>query len=215
MSCQWAYKSLAHKYSMASTLSKDDLYQIGLWGACKAIGRYDPSKGTKVSSFLYAAANWAIRQGIRDIGRTVRLPRVIAEWRHVCFRLVKVEGHTPEEAAAILNQKKQACNQKWDTKLVTECLQSYQEETRVLDAGEDDEITGKHARKPLYAEAKPNWLDEVCFEYQMDKAELVRLLDEVGTNYNLKKLTRLAQAGDVKHPTIEKIRDLSMNLGKK
>jgi len=64
---------IARKYRFAG-MEFEDLVQEGVFGLMKAVNRYEPSRGTKFSTF----ATWWIRhtigRAIADKGRTIRVP---------------------------------------------------------------------------------------------------------------------------------------------
>ncbi|MGH3658679.1 MAG: sigma-70 family RNA polymerase sigma factor, partial [Micromonosporaceae bacterium] len=59
----------------------DDLVQVGTVGLIKAIDRYDPSHGARLSTFAVPTVVGEIKRHLRDRTSTVRLPRRLQE-RH-------------------------------------------------------------------------------------------------------------------------------------
>ena len=171
---KWVFETLSRKYApqlpAGSALDRSDLEQSAYFGACRAIHRFDPAKGTTLSSFLYVACSGAIKQTIRDQSRTVRLPRVATENRGTVFRLVKCQGFSPREAAEWLNQNRVGGRTTWDEVAVAEVLASFKEENRPIDNTEDD------SRRPFSVESKNNWLQDLCYEYQLNPDDVVSFL---------------------------------------
>lgn len=57
------------KYIMNPYLSVEDLKQVGAMGMMKGFRRYNPSKGTKLSTYLYNNIEWAILQELKNYDR--------------------------------------------------------------------------------------------------------------------------------------------------
>ncbi|KAH7687120.1 Sigma3 and sigma4 domains of RNA polymerase sigma factors protein [Dioscorea alata] len=89
--------SIAQKYNNVGP-DMADLVQGGLIGLLRGIEKFDPSKGFKISTYVY----WWIRQGVLKVlflnSKTVRLPRYLCE-RLISIRNAKVklerQGITP------------------------------------------------------------------------------------------------------------------------
>ncbi|KAJ0970947.1 hypothetical protein J5N97_018906 [Dioscorea zingiberensis] len=77
--------SIAQKYKNTGP-AMADLVQGGLVGLLRGIEKFDPSKGFKISTYVY----WWIRQGVLRVlfvySRTVRLPK------HLCERLISIRN---------------------------------------------------------------------------------------------------------------------------
>lgn len=83
----------------------DDLYQVASLALFKAVGRYDPGRGVKFSSFVTPTMIGEVKNYFRDKSRVIRLPRnsgelikaiekAVAELSQELFR-----QPTPEELA--------------------------------------------------------------------------------------------------------------------
>lgn len=57
------------KYAINPYLSVEDLKQIGAIGMVKGFRRYNPSKGMKLSTYLYKTIEWAILQELNNYSR--------------------------------------------------------------------------------------------------------------------------------------------------
>jgi RNA polymerase sigma-B factor len=73
-----AYQGLA--YSLAARFGQrgeelDDLNQVALIGLLKAIDRFDPNRGTELTTFATATIIGELKRHLRDRGWSVRLPR--------------------------------------------------------------------------------------------------------------------------------------------
>jgi RNA polymerase sigma-B factor len=73
-----AYQGLA--YSVATRFTRrgeelDDLKQIAMIGLLKAIDRFDPAKGTELTTFATATIQGELKRHLRDRGWSVRVPR--------------------------------------------------------------------------------------------------------------------------------------------
>src|SRR5580704_11990464 len=75
-----AYQGLA--YSLAGRFRRpgedlDDLNQVALIGLMKAVDRFDPGRGTELTTFATATILGELKRHLRDRGWSVRLPRRI------------------------------------------------------------------------------------------------------------------------------------------
>ena len=69
---------IARKFS-GRGVDYDDLYQVASLALFKAIGRYDPSRGIQLSSFVTPGMVGEVKNYFRDKSRTIRPPRRSAE----------------------------------------------------------------------------------------------------------------------------------------
>ena len=69
---------IARKFS-GRGVAYDDLYQVASLALFKAIGRYDPTRGIQLSSFVTPAMVGEVKNYFRDKSRTIRPPRRSAE----------------------------------------------------------------------------------------------------------------------------------------
>jgi len=97
-----AYKGLA--YSLAARFSRrgeelDDLNQIALIGLLHAIDRFDPTRGTELSTFATATIQGELKRHLRDRGWSVRLPRRVHDLhlraQHAIDDLTQENGRSP------------------------------------------------------------------------------------------------------------------------
>ena len=65
---------IARKFS-GRGVDYDDLYQVASLALFKAIGRYDPSRGIQLSSFVTPGMVGEVKNYFRDKSRTIRPPR--------------------------------------------------------------------------------------------------------------------------------------------
>ncbi len=68
----------AHRYA-TDVYPFDEVYQVAALGLLKAIGRFDPEKGTAFSTFAYPTIDGELKRFYRDHGEAVRLPRQLYE----------------------------------------------------------------------------------------------------------------------------------------
>ena len=69
---------IARKFS-GRGVDYDDLYQVASLALFKAIGRYDPTRGIQLSSFVTPAMVGEVKNYFRDKSRTIRPPRRSSE----------------------------------------------------------------------------------------------------------------------------------------
>lgn len=72
--------SIARRYDHCGE-PLEDLVQVGAIGLLQAIDRFDPARGTQLSSFAIPTIEGEIRRELRDRGGTIRLPRSVQEAR--------------------------------------------------------------------------------------------------------------------------------------
>ena len=60
-------------------LSRDDLTLYGCAGLARAADRFDPDRGYKFSTYCYFWVRKAVLDGVKDCGRTIRLPKYLSE----------------------------------------------------------------------------------------------------------------------------------------
>ena len=77
----------------------DDLIQVGTIGLIKAIDKYDPQRGNKLSSFAIPVVLGEIKNYFRDHGWAVKLPRKLQRHRllvdRTVERLIQQWGRSP------------------------------------------------------------------------------------------------------------------------
>lgn len=81
--------SMAKQYS-GSSLPFDDLIQEGNVGLIEAVERFDPTRGTRFSTYAVWWIKQAIRRAITNKGRTVRLPAHVADKLRIMRRASRV-----------------------------------------------------------------------------------------------------------------------------
>lgn len=62
---------IAKKYSIVTSISLDDLIQLGFIGISKAVDKFDVSRGTRFSSYATYWVRQSIGKGIETMGRSV------------------------------------------------------------------------------------------------------------------------------------------------
>jgi RNA polymerase sigma-B factor len=97
-----AYQGLA--YSLAARCSRrgeelDDLKQIALIGLLHAIERFDPTRGTELTTFATATIQGELKRHLRDRGWSVRVPRRVHDLflraQHAIDDLTQEQGRSP------------------------------------------------------------------------------------------------------------------------
>src|SRR3984893_17711654 len=97
-----AYQGLA--YSLAARFRRpgealDDLSQVALIGLMKAVDRFDPDRGTELTTFATATIMGELKRHLRDRGWSVRLPRRLHDLhlraQHAIDELTQELGRSP------------------------------------------------------------------------------------------------------------------------
>ncbi len=97
-----AYQGLA--YSLAARFSRrgedlDDLKQVALIGLLHAIDRFDPARGTELTTFATATIQGELKRYLRDRGWSVRVPRRVHDLHlrahHAIDELTQERGRSP------------------------------------------------------------------------------------------------------------------------
>lgn len=87
-------REIAHEYVNRCPDSYEVLENYALMGLARAIERYDPSNGAKLSTFSRRYILGEIRHYLRDHIKSVKIPRAWQEWYEACHRY-----HSALEAA--------------------------------------------------------------------------------------------------------------------
>lgn len=84
------------------SLTDDDLEMIAILALCRAISLYDPTKGTKVTTFIHNFVKYALINSIRDYSRLVKLQNGIISNRRKIAEM-KESGLSDNEIKDKLN----------------------------------------------------------------------------------------------------------------
>lgn len=101
-------RSIASRFA-GSGESLEDLIQVGNIGLMNALDRYDPSQGTRFSTFATPTILGEIKRYFRDKTSTIKMPRALQELQQVTRRAVQAlticlgRGPTISEVASYLN----------------------------------------------------------------------------------------------------------------
>ncbi len=102
-------EAMAHRYR-GRGVPVDDLVQVATIGLIKAIGRFDPDRGTAFSSYAVPTILGELRHHFRDHGWTVNVPRRLQELRQRADAAAEVlaqrlgRGPTAAEVATFLDE---------------------------------------------------------------------------------------------------------------
>jgi RNA polymerase sigma-B factor len=98
-------REIAHRMKSRCTESYEDLEQIGLCGALKAIEKFDPTKGIAFSSFAVPYIRGEILHFLRDHGTGIKVPR---RWRELHASANNVERVWSEHKGKLPNDQELA-----------------------------------------------------------------------------------------------------------
>lgn len=98
-------REIAHRMKGQCAESYEDLEQIGLCGALRAIERFDPTKGIAFSSFAVPYIRGEILHFLRDHGTGIKVPR---RWRELHAAANNVERVWSERKGKLPNDQELA-----------------------------------------------------------------------------------------------------------
>tara|TARA_Y100000310_G_scaffold342676_1_gene446890 strand:+ start:208 stop:837 length:630 start_codon:yes stop_codon:yes gene_type:complete len=102
--------SIAKRYK-GNGLELDELIAEGTIGLIKAIERYDPGKGTKLSTFSTFWIKKHVIRSIENLGREVRVPHTISE---AMWKVVKTRKGLEKKGTADTARLAHACDMEED-----------------------------------------------------------------------------------------------------
>jgi RNA polymerase sigma-B factor len=148
--------------------SHDDLHQVASLGLLKAIERFDPERGTSLSTFALPTIVGELKRHFRDKGWMVRVPRSVQELRseisEVTSHLTQELGHSPK-ATEIADRLG------FGVELVLEALaarRAYRCASLEASRSADDVAIADHLGRP-----------DRGFDRVLDRAEVERLLESL------------------------------------
>jgi RNA polymerase sigma factor (sigma-70 family) len=104
-------QSVARRYRLRSGGDTEDLFMYGVQGLFRAAELFDPDKGFKFSTYATLWVRQAINGALSDVGPAMHVPYP-QQLNEVRLRtLVEEEGHTIDEAAAVLGMTRQTAHQ--------------------------------------------------------------------------------------------------------
>jgi RNA polymerase primary sigma factor len=129
-------QSVARRYRLRSGGDTEDLFMYGVQGLFRAAELFDPDKGFKFSTYATLWVRQAINGALSDVGPAMHVPYP-QQLNEVRLRaLVEEEGHTIDEAAAVLGMTRQTAHQ-----LLAACVVPASLD-QPLSAGDDNHTLG-------------------------------------------------------------------------
>lgn len=109
-------------YTSSATLDVEDLEQVGRMAAIRAVETYDPSFGTKLSSYVTRLVRQAIYNEAGRFCGLFTVAHTVTSLGAEIHRL-SVDGHTDDEIAEIMSQRK---NKMFDVDMVLDLRSVYE-----------------------------------------------------------------------------------------
>lgn len=93
-----AYRAFSTKYG-GNAASLEDITQVARLGICAAVVDYDPTKGSKLSTYCWTRAQAYVGHFYRDKTRMIRVPREEQSLYYKVMNLLERGGCSEEDAA--------------------------------------------------------------------------------------------------------------------
>merc|ERR1719486_624928 len=94
-------QELSHMIIAGDELSMEDLVQEGSLGLLKAVGRFNPERGQRFSTYATWWIRTTVQRAVADQARTIRLPfgksRMLSKAKRVYDTLQQEKGRKPTE----------------------------------------------------------------------------------------------------------------------
>lgn len=128
-------------------LPMSDMINEGNLGLMRAVDRFDPTKGAKLSTYAAWWIKQSIRRGLANQGKTIRLPvhlvDLVARMRRASLKFHEEIGRDPsdEELAELLGMTRRRVTELWDASQRTASLDAPfgdDEENQLADIIPDD-----------------------------------------------------------------------------
>jgi RNA polymerase primary sigma factor len=156
--------TIARQYT-ARKIGLDDLIEEGNLGLLRAVETFDPSRGTRFSTYAAYWIRQSIRRGLMSLEATIRLPyytmQMFFEWRRTSERLLCDLGRQPSEneVAAELGWKPRQVD------IIRRVLNVIKGNNRAESQGNatplDELIDAREAPVGYFADLKPDMVSHV------------------------------------------------------
>jgi RNA polymerase primary sigma factor len=188
-----------------------DLISEGNIGLMKAVDRFDPEKGAKLSTYASWWIKQAIKRALANQGKTIRLPSQvvdkIAQMRRISTQLSNDLGHEPteDELSEELGIAAEKVARLKRVGLRPESLDASVGDDDMTEFGES--VPDEQAQTPFELLRKKDFSDQVCRLLKtLDQRETTIITERFGLNGTVAK--PLEQVAETIGVTRERVRKL-------
>lgn len=195
-----------------------DMINEGNLGLMRAVDRFDPTKGAKLSTYAAWWIKQSIRRGLANQGKTIRLPvhlvDLVARMRRASMKFHEEVGRDPSdsELAEVLGMTRRRVSELWDASQRTTSLDAPlgdDEDNQLADVVPDDQA--QTAFQEMERGSRHDMIHDLLG--QLGERELWILEERFGLNGRNERT--LEDLGREVHLTRERIRQIEHQALKK